>query len=649
MLRHDRTQTFLDNSPVEPVSRFFEESEAPPPSRLGVYEIQKELGRGGMGAVYLAARADDVYRKQVAIKIVLRDRENAAVLDRFRRERQILANLDHPNIAALLDGGATEDGLPYLVMEYVEGEPIDSYCDERRLRTADRLRLFLTVCSAVQHAHRNLVIHRDLKPSNILVKPDGTVKLLDFGIAKLVSQQPGQTLEKTATALRMLTPEYSSPEQIRGDVVTTATDVYQLGIVLYQLVTGHHPYVYRNPPELLQLMMTTDPQRPSLSLTRPTAAAAASLREGTPARMRRCLNGDLDCILLKALARDPLGRYSSVEQFADDIRRHLSDQPVAAQLHHPGYVVAKWMRRNKSAAVAALLALVLLVGSVGLTARQAVSAKRNAELLEKRMALAQPLVAAVFSEGPPATAWKHGLPYLDGLVAAGQRDADIALAYEQIAELNDGDGTAALAATGKAAAMWKAVDRPLEWAAAEAERGARLASMGQTSEGATVTEAAVRQLESLAGPSDAAHRMLAARVYAARGHALAAAGKGDAALPPLDRGLALVAGLAGAGYTAASLHEARGAAHAIERRYPAAASELRNALALLRQQAPGWRSTRLIGRCELALGDVLAKSGDPAAAESFRKALEAFRALAAVQPGDVALSRDLAAAQQRLR
>ena len=210
---------------------------------VGPYRIIREIGRGGMGTVYLAVRDDDQYKKQVAIKLVRRGMDTDFIVDRFRHERQILASLDHPNIARLLDGGTTEDGLPYFVMEYIEGSPINQYCDDRRLSIAERVKLFQTVCSAVQYAHQNLVVHRDIKPSNIIVTPEGVPKLLDFGIAKLLAPDAvGQTQAATVTMMRPMTPDYASPEQVRGRAITTAADIYSLGVLLYELLTGRRPY-----------------------------------------------------------------------------------------------------------------------------------------------------------------------------------------------------------------------------------------------------------------------------------------------------------------------------------------------------------------------------------------------------------------------
>jgi len=234
--------------------------------RIGVYQIVSEIGHGGMGEVYRAVRADGQYEKEVAVKLVRGGFDTAAVLERFRHERQILASLDHPNIARLYDGGTTEDGLPYLVMELIEGTPIDEYCEAHGLSTNERLKLFTQVCAAVQYAHQRLVIHRDIKPSNILVTEDGVPKLLDFGIAKILDSSAGAE----TTLVRAMTPEYASPEQVRGEPITTATDVYSLGVVLYRLLTGKSPYpeTTRTPLELARVICEVEPARPSSALVR---------------------------------------------------------------------------------------------------------------------------------------------------------------------------------------------------------------------------------------------------------------------------------------------------------------------------------------------------------------------------------------------
>ncbi|HEX8493894.1 MAG TPA: protein kinase [Pyrinomonadaceae bacterium] len=320
--------------------------------RLGSYKIVREIGRGGMGSVYLAQRADDEFQKRVAIKLIKRGMDTDFIIRRFRNERQILASLDHPNIARLLDGGTTEDGLPYFVMEFVEGQPIHHYCDTQKLSTPERLKLFLKACSAVEFAHNNLIIHRDLKPSNILVSADGTPKLLDFGIAKILNPEiASQTMDPTTAALRLMTPEYASPEQVRGLTATTTSDVYSLGVLLYELLTGHRPYRLYNrlPEELSRVICEEEPERPSLVINRIehvplgngsykveiTPESVSKTRDGTPDKLRRQLAGNLDNIILKALRKEPQRRYATVGEFAEDIHRHLEGQPISA----PAYFI----------------------------------------------------------------------------------------------------------------------------------------------------------------------------------------------------------------------------------------------------------------------------------------------------------------------
>ena len=320
--------------------------------RFGSYKIVREIGRGGMGSVYLAMRADDEFQKRVAIKLIKRGMDTDFIIRRFRNERQILASLDHPNIARLLDGGTTEDGLPYFVMEFVEGQPIHHYCDTQKLSTPERLRLFLKACSAVEFAHNNLIIHRDLKPSNILVTADGTPKLLDFGIAKILNPEiASQTMDPTTAALRLMTPEYASPEQVRGLAATTTSDVYSLGVLLYELLTGHRPYRLYNrlPEELARVICEEEPERPSAVINHIehvplgngsykveiTPESVSKTRDGTHERLRRQLAGNLDNIILKALRKEPQRRYQTVGEFAEDIHRHLEGQPISA----PAYFI----------------------------------------------------------------------------------------------------------------------------------------------------------------------------------------------------------------------------------------------------------------------------------------------------------------------
>jgi eukaryotic-like serine/threonine-protein kinase len=353
-------------------------------TRVGPYRIVREIGRGGAGTVYLAIRADQKVRQRAAIKLIQHGGESQSILNRFRHERQILASLDHPNIARFLDGGTTADGVPWLALEYVEGLPIDEYCDRHLLSTVDRLRLFRSVCSAVQHAHQNLVVHRDLKPSNILITADGTPKLLDFGIAKILN--PGLSLHTVdPTIAQMMTPGYASPEQVRGETITTASDIYSLGVVLYELLTGHRPYQLSSlsPHEVARVVCEQEPVKPSTVVARtatvepgvaPTAITPEVVgrkRSEPPAKLRRELVGDLDNIVLMALRKDPQRRYASVEQFSEDIRRHLEGRPVVARTDTFGYRAQKFVGRNKLAVAAAALLLLTLAGGVVATSWQA--------------------------------------------------------------------------------------------------------------------------------------------------------------------------------------------------------------------------------------------------------------------------------------
>jgi serine/threonine protein kinase len=339
----------------------------PPGKRIGRYAVVREIGRGGMGAVYLAERADGHFQRQVAIKVLKAGRKTEEVLRRFTRERQILASLQHPAIARLYDGGITDDGQPYFVMEHVDGAPIDAYCDQRQSTVEERLGLFVKVGEAVQHAHDNLVVHRDLKPSNILVTGQGEVKLLDFGIAKLM--EPGQGVKaapSARTTARLFTPGYASPEQIRGEPVTTASDTYQLGLLLYELLTGRrvHRMDERTLGALGQAICDTLPAAPSAALTVAsrdsasssetwTADKAGQLRRTTRERLRKRLAGDLDTIVLMALRREPERRYATAEQMVDDVRRHLAGLPVRARPDTLRYRAGKFVRRHTHALAAA--------------------------------------------------------------------------------------------------------------------------------------------------------------------------------------------------------------------------------------------------------------------------------------------------------
>ncbi len=344
---------------------------------LGPYRIERLIGHGGMGAVYLARRIDREFERQVAVKMIRRGMDTDLLVRRFRHERQILASLDHPHIARLFDGGTTADGRPYFVMEYVEGLPLDRYADAQALTTPARIRLFLRVVEAVQHAHDHQIVHRDLKPGNVLVAADGQPKLLDFGIAKLLDAATDASATFTALA-RPMTPDYASPEQVRGAAITPATDVYALGVLLYELLTGQRPYrlATRTPDELARVVCEQDPERPSAVVTRPvttvlpdgtssmlTPDAVSRSRDGSPEALRRRLHGPLDDIVLKALRKDPAARYATAAALADDLRRYLDDAPVDASRGARRYRAARALTRHRRLATAAALVLVTVTAT----------------------------------------------------------------------------------------------------------------------------------------------------------------------------------------------------------------------------------------------------------------------------------------------
>jgi eukaryotic-like serine/threonine-protein kinase len=390
---HEQARDFIEAPAVAFVSdllpgELIDASKSTVGQRIGQYKVIQEIGRGGMGTVYLAERADEQYQKLVAIKVVRRGMDTEDILRRFRNERQILASLEHPNIARLLDGGTTDDGLPYLVMEYVEGTPVTNYCNDQRLPTNERLQIFRTICAAVQHAHQNLVVHRDLKPSNILITPDGTPKLLDFGIAKVLNPAlSGPAMERTGTELRVLTPDYASPEQVRGKKLTTTSDIYSLGVVLYELLTGHRPYRSINTPshDLARVICEQEPPKPSTAVSsvevvthddsRPqttiTPESVSRARDTQFDKLRRGLFGDLDNIVLMALRKEPERRYESAAQLSTDIQRHLDGLPVIARKDTFKYRAGKFVRRNRLAVAAAAVIVLSLIGGIVATAWQA--------------------------------------------------------------------------------------------------------------------------------------------------------------------------------------------------------------------------------------------------------------------------------------
>ena len=348
---------------------------------IGPYRVLRELGRGGMGVVYLAERDDGQFRRRVAVKVLRASQDADELHQRFVAERQILASLNHPHIAQLLDGGVSEGQLPYLVIEYVDGLPITEYCDRHQLDIPARLKLFREVCAAVSHAHQNLILHRDLKPGNVLVTGDGHVKLLDFGIAKILNPSlSGVEQPVTRTAFRLMTPAYASPEQMRGDPLTTRSDVYALGLLLYELLAGRpaHRITTDSPREIYEVVCERDPPRPSDSVTndaldagKPRATELAAARSTTPERLRRQLRGDLDAIVAMALRKEPGRRHATPELLAADVGRYLDGLPVLAQRGSGWYRLEKFVRRHRAAVTFASAAVVLLVVAAGVALRLA--------------------------------------------------------------------------------------------------------------------------------------------------------------------------------------------------------------------------------------------------------------------------------------
>jgi len=411
-----QTGGVLDTSPEELVSPLLAAgapAEDPDPGRdIGPYRVLRPIGRGGMGSVYLAARADGQFTQQVALKLINRGMDTDEIIRRFLLEREILARLHHPNIARLLDGGMTSDGRPYFAMEFVEGTPITAYADENRLTLEQRLGLFEEVCEAVDYAQRHLIVHRDLKPSNILVTGGGRVKLLDFGVAKLLGSWGGVGDGLTRTGVRLLTPEYAAPEQVREDPVTTATDVYALGAVLFELLSGHrlHPVRGRSRSQIEQSILEDEPEPLSLAAGRTvklsapgggeteiTPEAVASARRSTPGALKRRLRGDLGTIVGMALRKDPSERYPSAEAMLQDLRRFRTGLPVAARAPSLRYRAAKFLRRNRLAVAAVVLVIASLGAGLAGTTWQARNASREAE----RATVIKDFLVGLFKEASP--------------------------------------------------------------------------------------------------------------------------------------------------------------------------------------------------------------------------------------------------------
>ena len=395
--------------------------------RIGPYRLLREIGSGGTSVVYLAER-EAPYRQCVALKLLRPCLAMSDLVRRFLAERQILATLDHPSIARLLDGGVSEDGRPYFVMELVEGEPITDYCDAHRLSVDERLVLFERVCEAVQHAHRNLVVHRDLKPSNILVTPEGEVKLLDFGIAKLLDPEAVPTaVPHTRTGFCPMTPEYASPEQIRGGPITTATDVYQLGVVLYELLAGRRPYAMEGQTlgEVERTICEREPPPPSGAVMQEEDIAPqqiADTRGVSVSELQRTLRRDLDTIVQKALRKEPTRRYASVEQLSADVERYRSGQPVLARPATVGYRLRKFAERHRGGVAATVLFVLLLGGyaaTVTLQAQRIVEERDHARLEAMKALHVKDFLIELF--GSAAESVEDTTALMDGLAGGADR------------------------------------------------------------------------------------------------------------------------------------------------------------------------------------------------------------------------------------
>ena len=450
-------------------------------TQVGNYKLVEVVGSGGMGTVFRAVR--DGFEKEFAVKLIKRGMDSDAVLRRFRLERRILSRLEHPNIAGLVDGGTTADGSPYFVLEFVDGVSVTRFCDEHRLEVRERVELFRRICSAVSYAHQNLVVHRDLKPSNILVTADGTPKLLDFGIAKLLSSDE---TESTATQARMFTPEYASPEQLNGSPVTTASDVYSLGVVLCEVLTGRRPFNARGEgyQDIVNRILTEEPARPSSFVggtrRRENGATSPDGRGRTDGADRsagsadgRSIRGDLDNIILKALRKEPERRYQTVGELSDDLLRHLEGMPVTAVPDSTLYRFSKFVGRHRFAAAAGTLAGILIFAASGVAVWQGVAATRERAKAERRFEQVRKLAASMIFEYPDeierlpgSTPFRQkmaadAIVYLDNLAADSSGDAslraELAAAYAKVGDIqgnpyyaNLGDMDGALASYGKA-------------------------------------------------------------------------------------------------------------------------------------------------------------------------------------------------------
>ena len=652
--------------------------------RIGHYEIVREIGRGGMGAVYLARRHDD-FEKVVAIKLVRTGLADFEALRRFLAERQIAARLEHPNIARLLDGGATPEGEPYFVMEYVEGEPLLEWCDAHRSTMEERLDLFERICAAVAFAHRNLVVHRDIKPANVIVTADGTPKLLDFGIAKLLDEE-GRTAGATDTIFRVMTPDYASPEQVRGAPITTATDVYSLGVVLYELLTGRRPYRLQSgrTDELIRVVCETEPERPSTAASRPRPAepgeeAGAPPSGETAASLSRRLRGDLDAIVSMAMRKEPERRYGSVERLAEDVRRHRDGRPVLARRGTLAYRSGKFVRRHRAGLAAAVLVFVALGVGLAATLGEARRARAAEARAQRRFDDVRKLANSLLFEfddairnlpgATPARALlvQRALQYLDDLSreSAGDRGLrrELADAYQRVADVqgnpfhaNLGDMKGALESYSKAITLLEPAiagvpteDEKSSLATAYLARGGIETSSGNPVAAVLSSRKGLALRGELArnAPGDGRRQMDLAQAWQFLAFHLDAAGQGDEAVEALNRQAAILNERRRAEPTSRPVRRAVeqnrflvGSTLARRGRYEealAAFAESADITAALRGEEPANALyLRDIGYLETEIGNTRSRTGDVAQAlVSYRAAGAAFEELASADPRSV--------------
>ena len=662
---------------------------------IEAYHVISRIGRGGMGVVYRAVRVGDQFLKHVALKVVRSGIGGKGAIRRFKNERQILASLQHDNIATLLDGGTTENGLPYLIMEYIDGKPVDEYCDSRRLTIPERLRLFQSICAAVQYAHQNLVVHRDIKPGNILVTPDGVPKLLDFGIAKLLNPQLYFQTADPTFALRPMTPEYASPEQIRGESITTSSDIYSLGVVLYLLLTGHPPYRVDKTPshELARVILDTELERPSIVLKRleeikdtegrpvhVTPETVAMARSDHPETLRRRLSGDLDNIVLKALRKDPARRYVSVAQFSEDIGRHLSGLPVIARKDTFGYRASKFVKRHRAGVAAAAAIFFLLIAGMIATTWQARVARVQRSIANQRFedvrTLANSLIFDLhdaIQNLPGSTSARRllvqkALQYLDTLSKepGGDRtlQLELATAYQKLGDVqgyvygaNLGDTAGAVASYSKALQICESLSG---WTPQDIRMKHQLSVLHQricavrltSGDLAGALEEAGRSLALLqsvadSNPKDQTARLELANGFDQMGDVLVGFGRMEEALAYNRKEQAIFEELAGAPNAPASWRRALAVCYKkiggileAEGRLSEALGKYEQALALDEAFAAAEpmnpRRKRDLSISYVNLGDILAKQGNVAGSlERYRLGLALDEALAAADSADV--------------